>query len=274
MVQNDKEGTHCVNPAIRRPSKNASPADHPTMLKTRSYLAEVQLKPTAPLEPPVFPFTLPAIRSFERLSLHPNVTFLVGENGSGKSTLLEAIAVGMGFNAEGGSRNFNFATRASHSSLHEHLRLVRSTERPRDGFFLRAESFYNVSSEVERLGVQRSYGGTLLHEQSHGEAFLSLFMHRFGRDGFYVLDEPEAALSPQRQLALLSRLHDLVGQRCQFVIATHSPILMAYPNATIYAFEEGGIRQIAYEDTEHYRVTRDFLANPGRMLRVLMGEDE
>lgn len=270
MVQNGKEGTHCV-----------SPAHHPTMLKTRSYLAEIQLKPTAPLEPAAFPFTLPAIRSLGRLVLHPNVTFLVGENGSGKSTLLEAIAVGMGFNAEGGSRNFNFATRASHSSLHEHLRLVRGIERPRDGFFLRAESFYNVSTEIERLDevpngtLMRAYGGgRSLHDQSHGEAFLSLFMNRFRKDSFYVLDEPEAALSPHRQLALLSRLHDLVGERCQFVIATHSPILMAYPNATIYACGEHGIHPIAYEDTEHYRVTRDFLANPARMLRVLMGEGE
>lgn len=242
------------------------------MLKTRSYLAEIQLKPTAPVDPPAFPFTLPALRSFERLALHPNVTFLVGENGSGKSTLLEAIAIGMGFNAEGGSRGFNFATRASHSDLWEHLRLVRGIERPRDGYFLRAESFYNVSSEIERLGVQEYYGNTPLHEQSHGEAFLTLFMKRFRSNGFYALDEPEAALSPQRQLALLGRLHDLVGERCQFVIATHSPILMAYPNATIYAFGEDGIREVAYEDTEHYRVTRDFLANPARMLKVLMGE--
>lgn len=280
MVQNDKEGTHCVNPAIRLLSKHASPSIAPAMLKTRSYLAEIQRKPTAPVEPPVFPFTLPAIRSLERLPLHPNVTFLVGENGSGKSTLLEAIAVGMGFNAEGGSRNFNFATRASHSDLHEHLRFVRGVERPRDGFFLRAESFYNVSSEIERLdehsngSFTRSFGGgRSLHEQSHGEAFLSLFMHRFRKDSFYVLDEPEAALSPQRQLALLSRLHDLVGDRCQFVIATHSPILMAYPKALIYAFDEQGIREIAYEDTEHYRVTHDFLANPARMLRVLLGDE-
>ena len=242
------------------------------MLKTRSYLAEIQLKPTAPLDPPAFPFTLPALRSFELLALHPNVTFLVGENGSGKSTLLEAIAIGMGFNAEGGSRGFNFATRASHSDLWEHLRLVRGIERPRDGYFLRAESFYNVGSEIERLGVQEYYGNTPLHEQSHGEAFLTLFMKRFRSNGFYALDEPEAALSPQRQLALLGRLHDLVGERCQFVIATHSPILMAYPNATIYAFGEDGIREVAYEDTEHYRVTRDFLANPARMLKVLMGE--
>ena len=193
------------------------------MLKTRSYLAEIQLKPTAPLDPPAFPFTLPALRSFERLALHPNVTFLVGENGSGKSTLLEAIAIGMGFNAEGGSRGFNFATRASHSDLWEHLRLVRGIERPRDGYFLRAESFYNVSSEIERLGVQEYYGNTPLHEQSHGEAFLTLFMKRFRSNGFYALDEPEAALSPQRQLALLGRLHDLVGERCQFVIATIRP---------------------------------------------------
>lgn len=251
------------------------------MLKTRSYLAEIQLKPTAPVEPPVFPFTLPAIRSLERLPLHPNVTFLVGENGSGKSTLLEAIAVGMGFNAEGGSRNFNFATFASHSSLHEHLRFVRGYERPRDGFFLRAESFYNLSSEIERLDSEpgfsppiiNSFGGKSLHQQSHGESFLTLFMERFGGQSFYMLDEPEAALSPQRQLALLSRLHDLVGQRCQFVIATHSPILMAYPNAIIYECGAHGIREIAYEDTEHYRVTRDFLANPSRMLRVLMGEE-
>lgn len=280
MVQNGKEGTHCVNPAIRRQSKNASPSDHPLMLKTRSYLAEVQLKPGAPLEPPAFPFTLPAFRSLERLVLHPNVTFLVGENGSGKSTLLEAIAVGMGFNAEGGSRNFRFATWESHSNLHEHLRFVRGFERPRDGFFLRAESFYNLSSEIERLDqgpggppIINSFGGKSLHAQSHGESFLTLFMERFRGQSFYMLDEPEAALSPQRQLALLSRLHDLVGQRCQFVIATHSPILMAYPNATIYECSGRGIHPIAYEDTEHYRVTRDFLANPARMLRILMGEE-
>ena len=241
------------------------------MIKSRPYLSEIRLKPTAPAGSQDFPFNLPVVRALDCLPLHPGVTFLVGENGSGKSTLLEAIAVGMGFNAEGGSQNFNFATRASHSGLHEHLRLVRGIEHPRDGFFLRAESFYNVSSEIERLGVGGSYGGKSLHDQSHGEAFLSLFMNRFGNDSFYVLDEPEAALSPQRQLALLSRLHDLVEERSQFIIATHSPILMAYPNAIIYECGEHGIRQVAYEDTEHYRVTRDFLANPARMLKILMG---
>ena len=275
MVQNGREGTPLLAPVI------AQPVEAKPMFKTRSYLAEVQLKPGAPLDPPSFPFTLPAIRTLERLPLHPNVTFFVGENGSGKSTLMEAIAVGMGFNAEGGSKNFQFATYESHSVLHEHLRFVRGIDKPRDGFFLRAESFYNVGSEIERLDkepgfgppIKTYYGGKSLHEQSHGESFLTLFMERFKGQSFYLLDEPEAALSPQRQLALISRLHQLVGQRCQFVIATHSPILMAYPNARIYAFGEDGIRELAYGDTEHYRVTHDFLVNPGRMLKVLMGEE-
>ena len=239
-------------------------------MKTRSYLAEVGLKPGAAALMREFPFTLPVVRSLDRLALHPRVTFFVGENGSGKSTLLEAIAVAMGFNAEGGSRNFRFSTRASHSALHEQLRLVRGIATPRDGYFLRAESFFNVSTEIERLDVAAYYGARPLHEQSHGEAFLSLFMERFGGKGFYILDEPEAALSPQRQLAMLSRLHDLVREGSQFLVATHSPILMAYPDALIYECGAGGIREVAYEDTEHYRVMHDFIANPQRMLKVLL----
>lgn len=248
-------------------------------MKTRSYLAEVGLKPGAAALMREFPFTLPVVRSLDRLALHPRVSFFVGENGSGKSTLLEAIAVAMGFNAEGGGRNFNFATRASHSALHEQLRLVRGITPPRDGYFLRAESFFNVSTEIERLDregigprIIDSYGGKALHEQSHGEAFLTLFMERFGGKSFYILDEPEAALSPQRQLAMLSRLHDLVREGSQFLVATHSPILMAYPDALIYACGADGIRQVAYEDTEHYRVMHDFIANPQRMLKVLLAD--
>ncbi|MET0980546.1 MAG: AAA family ATPase [Telluria sp.] len=241
-------------------------------MKTRAYLDEVSLKPSAASHADQFPFSLPVVRSLDRLALHPNVTFFVGENGSGKSTLLEAIAVAMGFNAEGGSRNFRFATHESHSALHEHLLLVRGITPPRDGYFLRAESFFNVSTEIERLGVTHAYGGRALHEQSHGEAFLSLFMSRFGGSSLFILDEPEAALSPQRQLAMLSRLHDLVESRSQFIIATHSPILMAYPNATIYECGERGIHPVAYEDTEHYRVMHDFIANPQRMLSILMGQ--
>lgn len=229
-----------------------------------------------------YPFSLPAIRSLDRIDLHPNVTYFVGENGSGKSTLLEAIAVSLGFNAEGGSRNFRFGTRASHSELHEYLRIAKGVRRPRDGFFLRAESFFNVATEIEALDAEPSlgrpviqaYGGRSLHEQSHGESFLTLLTERFGGQGIYILDEPEAALSPQRQLAVLSRIHDLVLDESQFIIATHSPILMAYPQSTIYLCSQAGLAQVAYEDTEHFQVTRDFLANPERMLRILLDRSD
>lgn len=225
-----------------------------------------------------YPFSLPAVRSLERVDFHPKVTFFVGENGSGKSTLLEGIAVSLGFNAEGGSKNFRFGTRRSHSELHEYLRIAKGIRRPRDGFFLRAESFFNVATEIENLDVEpsfgppviNSYGGRSLHEQSHGESFLALMTERFGGQGVYILDEPEAALSPQRQLAVLSRIHDLVLDDSQFIIATHSPILMAYPDSTIYLCSKDGVSPVAYEETEHFQVTRDFLANPERMLRVLM----
>jgi len=225
-----------------------------------------------------YPFSLPGIRELESIELHPKVTFFIGENGSGKSTLLEAIAVSLGFNAEGGTKNFRFSTRRSHSDLHEYLRVAKGLRRARDGFFLRAESFFNVASEIEHLDeepgggppVINSYGGRSLHEQSHGESFLALLTNRFGGKGVYILDEPEAALSPQRQLAVLSRIHDLVLDDSQFLIATHSPILMAYPDALIYQFSKEGLTQVAYEDTEHFQVTRDFLMNPGRMLDVLL----
>ena len=225
-----------------------------------------------------YPFNLPAIRNLDRLAMHPKVTFFVGENGSGKSTLLEAIAVSLGFNAEGGTKNFSFGTRKSHSDLHSYLRVGKSFKRPQDGFFLRAESFFNVATEIEHLDAEPapappiidSYGGQSLHEQSHGESFLALMDNRFGGKGLYILDEPEAALSPQRQLTVLSRIHDLVLDDSQFIIATHSPILMAYPDACIYRCGVDGIDQVAYEDTEHFLVTRDFLSNPERMLRVLL----
>jgi predicted ATPase len=224
-----------------------------------------------------YPFCLPSVRSLEQIDLHPKVTFFVGENGSGKSTLLEAIAISMGFNAEGGSKNFRFSTRQSHSDLHEFLRVAKGIKSPRDGFFLRAESFFNVATEVDNLDAQggpsliQRYGGRSLHEQSHGESFTALLNERFGGQGLYILDEPEAALSPQRQLAAIARIHDLATEDSQFIIATHSPILMAYPEAWIYQCGAEGIARTAYEDTEHFQVTRDFLANPQRMLRILMG---
>ncbi len=220
-----------------------------------------------------FPYTLPAIRGLTTLPFHPKVTFLAGENGSGKSTLLEAIAVACGLNPEGGSRNFNFATRASHSPLDEAIRLARTPATPSDSYFLRAESYFNVATEIELLDVDRPgdcpgpkltpvYGGKSLHEQSHGESFFALFKNRFRGRGLYLLDEPEAALSPKRQLEFLVVLHQYVKDGGQFVIATHSPIIMAYPDARIYQLDTAGIREVPYTDTEHYLITRGFLSNP------------
>ncbi|MFN9476744.1 AAA family ATPase [Acidovorax sp.] len=227
-----------------------------------------------------YPFSLSVVRALEQIDLHPHVNFFVGENGSGKSTLLEAIAVSLGFNAEGGSKNFSFGTRASHSDLHRYLRIAKGLRRPRDGYFLRAESFFNVATEIEKLDedpmggppIIGAYGSRSLHEQSHGESFMALMMERFGGQGLYILDEPEAALSPQRQLATLARMRDLVEEKSQFIIATHSPILMAYPDATIFHCGQEGIAPIAYQDTEHYRVTREFLMDPQRMLDGLFAQ--
>jgi len=221
-----------------------------------------------------YPFCIPSVRHLKRLEFHPSVTFFIGENGAGKSTLLEAIATKYGFNAEGGSKNFNFATEPTHSALNEHIRLERGVGRPSDGFFLRAESFYNLASEIDRLGVVHSYGGKSLHGQSHGEAFLSLLQHRFQGDGVYILDEPEAALSPQRQLSVLTLFHRLVRHHSQLIIATHSPILMAYPNARIYLFSESGISEVQYTETEHYQITRDFLNRHERMMEILISAEE
>jgi predicted ATPase len=208
------------------------------------------------------------------LEVSPAVTFFIGENGSGKSTLLEAIATRFGFNAEGGNKNFNFATNETHSDLHDYITLERGASYPSDGFFLRAESFYNVATEIDRIGVERAYGGRSLHQQSHGEAFLALMQHRFQGDGIYILDEPEAALSPQRQLSVLTLMHRLVYHHSQLIIATHSPILLAYPNARIYQFSETGISEVSYTDTEHYQITKNFLNRPEHMLNFLLSDED
>lgn len=221
-----------------------------------------------------FPFSIPALRRLRRLEFHPAVTFFIGENGAGKSTLLEAIAVKAGFSAEGGWKRR--ATEEIHpsSGLDRHLTLARGGY-PGDGWFLRAESFYNIATELEELGSEFSgYGGKSFHAQSHGEAFLALLNHRLTGDGLYFFDEPEAALSPQRQLSVLTLIHRLVRHGSQLVIATHSPILLAYPHARIYAFDERGIRAVRYEDTEHFNVTRDFLSHPQRMLDILLADEE
>lgn len=233
-----------------------------------------------------FPFCLDFVRGLNTLRLNSAVTYIIGENGSGKSTLLEAIAVALGFNAEGGTKNFSHSTRASHSSLHRHLTLSKGRA-PRDGFFFRAESYFNLATEIEWLDsieereelrnpppkIIDSFGGKSLHEQSHGESFFALFMNRFGGDGIYILDEPEAALSPTRQMALLTRIHELVGQDSQFLIATHSPIVLAYPNATIYQLSADGIDAVSYRRCEPHVVMKEFLNNHEAMVRILLGED-
>jgi len=204
-----------------------------------------------------YPFSIPAIRALSELELDSRLTLLAGENGSGKSTLVEAIAVAVGFNPEGGSRNFAFATRSSHSPLHERLRVVRGTRSPRTGYFLRAESFFNVAAQIEELDrepggppIIDAYGGVSLHEQSHGEP-----------------------LSLRGNLALIGRMHDLAGQGAQFIVSTHSPILLGYPNARIYLLSEQGISETSYEETEQYALTRSFLNDRDRFLHYLFTDD-
>ncbi len=215
-----------------------------------------------------YPYNLPAVKSLNRLVFHPKITYFVGENGSGKSTLLEAIAIANGFNPEGGTKNFNFNTRKSHSSLADHIRIAKGLP-PRTGFFLRAESFFNVATEIENLNVGEYYGGKSLHEQSHGESFMTLLTERFGAKGLYILDEPESALSPERQLAALFRIHDLIQQGSQFLIATHSPILLAYPDSTIYQFSAEGIDTVSYQDTDTFQIMKAFINNPEKMLQLM-----
>ncbi|WP_369902832.1 AAA family ATPase [Bacillus manliponensis] len=244
-----------------------------------SYLKHVVLKKDDIPSLSNYPFSLPIIQSLDSLSFHPKVTYIIGENGTGKSTLLEAIAVAYGFNAEGGTKNFNFSTYASHSTLHEYLKLIKSAYKPDDGFFLRAESFYNVASYIDEMDKDKdnicsskiidSYGGKSLHEQSHGESFFSLFMNRFLGNGLYILDEPEAALSPMRQLSMLTRMHELASENSQFIIATHSPILMAYPNSRIYYLEHDSMREVTLEETEHYQTMKLFFDNKDRLFHHL-----
>jgi predicted ATPase len=232
-----------------------------------------------------YPFTLPVVRWLRaagRLELDPGVTILVGDNGTGKSTLVEAIAVAAGFNPEGGSANFRFSTRATESALGGYLRLVRGVGKPRTGFFLRAESYYNVATEIERLDrdplsrpLLPAYGGHSPHQRSHGESFLDLVTHRFRPRGLYLLDEPEAALSVHGCLAVLARIHDLVRQGAQFVVATHSPILLAVPDARILSLDgDGTVSRVGYDDAQPVSLTRSFLTDPGRYLHHLLGGDD
>jgi len=225
-----------------------------------------------------YPYNIPAIKELHEISLHPSITFIVGENGAGKSTLIEAIAVAYGFNAEGGSLNFNFSTRPTHSELYKYIILRKGIKKARDGYFLRAESFYNLATNIDEMDevpsfggpLKNSYGGMSLHEMSHGESFMALLMNRLGGNGFYIFDEPEAAMSPFRQMMMLARIHELVKKDSQFIISTHSPILMAYPDSIIYKIDDNGIYKVNYEETEHYMITKQFMNNREVMLNELL----
>ncbi len=236
-----------------------------------------------------WPFTIPAIARFDRRTFHPAVTYFVGENGSGKSTFMEALAAALGMNPEGGSRNMRFSTVEADDAA-EQIRLaeaitVERAGRPRTDFFLRAESFFNVASDMDRrdretreqgLGggqIISSYGGVSLHSRSHGESFLATLTNRFGNGGLYLLDEPESALSFRGCLALLRVMHDGVRAGSQFVIATHNPVALAFPQATIYAMDDDGVHGVAYDDAEPVRNARAFLAAPDRYLRALLADD-
>ncbi|TWR31029.1 AAA family ATPase [Mucilaginibacter pallidiroseus] len=245
-------------------------------MEAKPYLKEIVLKRDEVSSFDVYPFNIPAIQGLQSLGFHQDVTFIVGENGSGKSTLIEAIALSMGFSIEGGSKNVQISTHDNASRLHRYLHIIRNYKKPTDYYFLRAESFYNVATYMDQEigdGNNPYYPPYQpLHERSHGEAFMQILTDKLKGNGLYIFDEPEAALSPSRQLAALSVMDKLVNGGSQFIIATHSPILLAYPNAIIYQLDEWGIKQVKYEDTEHYMVTRYFLNNHKQMLNDLLGE--
>lgn len=245
-------------------------------MNKRRYVDRVRM--TEPVDPGSYLHGLPVVRYLEEqgeIRFDADVTIFMGENGTGKSTLIEAIAVASDFNPEGGTKNFDFSTNASHSDLWRHLQVGHGAY-ARDGFFLRAESFYNAASYLEDLQktvnprILNSYGGQSLHTLSHGESFLALVQHRFGGKGLYILDEPEAALSPTRLLTLMAEMDRLIKDDSQFIIATHSPILMAFPGAAVWEFSEDGIRLVDYRQTTHYQITHRFLEDPERILKMVL----
>ncbi|QOS91227.1 AAA family ATPase [Peribacillus sp. JNUCC41] len=224
-----------------------------------------------------FPLDLPVIKHLQEVAFHPSVTYVIGENGMGKSTLLEGIAIAYGFNPEGGTLNFNFSNYDSHSNLDEYLRLKKGVYKPKDHFFFRAETFYNLATNIEELDREASsgrkiidsFGGKSLHQQSHGESFFSAFVERFQGNGLYILDEPEAALSPLRQISMLARINELVQQGSQFIISTHSPIIMAYPDAKILQISDEGMSEVTLEESNHYLLMKQFFEDKDRLLHHL-----
>jgi predicted ATPase len=249
----------------------------------KPYLRKVIIKKDQIQNPDIYPFNIPIIKNIDEIEFTTPVTFIVGENGSGKSTLIEAIAIAMKLNPEGGNKATFFQTEGSHSVLHSHIKTVKGVVYPKNWYFLRAESFYNVATYVKGKPADPNdpddlpdedysytYGVESLHSQSHGETFMALLQNKLHGNGFYILDEPEAALSPSRQLSALIEIDRLVKSNSQLIIATHSPILMAYPNSTIYQINENGLKKVNYYETEHYKLTRQFLSNTDLMINELL----
>lgn len=243
------------------------------MLKNH-FITEVELLKEKINDNNIYPFSLPSIKSLYKLKFHKNVTFIIWENWTWKSTLLEWLAVNYWFNPEWGSKNFNFSTNNTYSNLSDFLRISKWINKPKDSYFLRAESFYNLATNIDEIQkdfwwIHKSYWWKSLHKQSHWESFFSLFINRFFWDWIYILDEPESALSPQRQIAFLLRIDQLVKQNSQFIIATHSPIILSYPNAKIIEINEKWYNEVEYEDSEHFSLYKTFLNNPDYMLKKL-----
>lgn len=246
-------------------------------MNNKPFLQEIGLKDKTIDFPADFPFNIPSIKNLPTIKFHKDVTFIVGENGSGKSTFIESVVQWLGLSKTGGGKN-NQIQDDSESILSYHLKGVKGYRNPSDCFFLRAESFYNVATYLDDVHQNKAkfasiYGVNSLHECSHGESFLSIIANRLRANGLYFFDEPEAALSSMGQLTVLKLMDKLVQQQSQFIIATHSPILLAYPNSIIYQFDENGVKQINYEETENYKFMKSFIENYKSMIKILMEEE-
>lgn len=216
-----------------------------------------------------YPFNLPILDFVNKISFHKNVTFITWDNWVWKSSLLEAIAIKFWLNPEGGTKNSNFSTKNTHTDLDEIIKLYKWVKYPKDSFFLRSESFYNLATYLDDIGGNQSYWFKSLHNQSHWESFLSVFINRFSWEWIYFLDEPESPLSPEKQMTLLTIIDDLVNKNSQFIIITHSPILLSYPNSKIYEISTNSIQEILYKETKVYQLYKLFLDNPELLLKKL-----
>lgn len=213
-----------------------------------------------------------ALKGLDQFEFVSPITFFVGEIGRGKSTMMEAIAIASGFNPEGGTKNYSFSTHDSHSELWDAIQISKGYRKPGWGYFLRAESFYYVATKEEAY-ADAAHPSERLHEKSHGESFLAIAQNQLKPNGLYFLDEPEAALSPQRQLTLLMEIHACAKQGSQFIIVTHSPILLGIPGADILTFDDGLVHACAYEETDSYQVTELFINHRKQLLNRLIGDD-